>query len=83
MEQEGVKRNESLKYFYRDLLWKAFEEYLFENWKVGQEKFGWDEDWTENGIATDLVRAGVCKEDIVLAFYEPKMRQYTEFVVAS
>ena len=46
-------------------------------------KFWIEEDWTEDGIATDLVRAGVPKEDIVLAFHEPKMRQYTEFAVVS
>ncbi|MEH1907373.1 XisI protein [Nostoc sp.] len=46
-------------------------------------KFWIEEDWTENAIATDLVRAGVAKEDIVLAFHEPKMRQYTDFAVAS
>ncbi|MFM6003160.1 MAG: element excision factor XisI family protein, partial [Sphaerospermopsis kisseleviana] len=34
------------------------------------------------GIATDLVRVGVPKEDIVLAFHEPKMREYTNFAVA-
>ncbi len=45
-------------------------------------KFWIEEDWTEEGIATDLVRAGVPKEDIVLAFHEPKMRQYTDFAVA-
>jgi hypothetical protein len=38
-------------------------------------------DWTENGIATDLLEAGVPKEDIVLAFHHPQMRQYTEFAV--
>ncbi|MGI2904577.1 element excision factor XisI family protein [Tolypothrix sp. VBCCA 56010] len=41
-----------------------------------------EEDRTENGIATDIVRAGVPKEDIVLAFHEPNMRQYTDFAVA-
>lgn len=46
-------------------------------------KFWIEEDWTENGIATDLVDAGVPKEDIVLAFHEPKMRQYTDFAAAS
>ncbi|MBV7334508.1 XisI protein [Chloroflexi bacterium TSY] len=39
-------------------------------------------DWTEEGIATELVAAGVPKEDIVLAFHHPSMRQYTEFAVA-
>lgn len=41
-----------------------------------------EEDWTEEGIATDLLRLGVPREDIVLAFHPPQMRQYTEFAVA-
>ncbi|NIV00255.1 MAG: XisI protein [Phycisphaerae bacterium] len=45
-------------------------------------KFWIEEDWTEDGIATDLLEAGVPKEDIVLAFHPPKMRPYTEFAVA-
>lgn len=51
--------------------------------RIRDGKFWVEEDWTEDGIATDLVRAGVPKEDIVLAFHEPKMRRYTEFAVAS
>ena len=46
-------------------------------------KFWIEEDWTEDGIATDLVNAGVDKADIVLALHEPKMRQYTDFATAS
>jgi hypothetical protein len=38
-------------------------------------------DGTEDGIANDLVRLGVPKEDIVLAFRSPYMRQFTEFAV--
>ncbi len=38
-----------------------------------------EEDWTEDGIATDFVAAGIPKEDIVLAFHEPTMRQYIDF----
>mgnify|MGYP002778311871 FL=1 len=51
--------------------------------RIRDGKFWIEEDWTEDGIANDLVRAGVPKEDIVLAFHEPKMRQYTDFAVAS
>ena len=51
--------------------------------RVRDRKFWIEEDRTEDGIATDLVRAGVPKEDIVLAFHEPGMRQYTDFAVAS
>jgi hypothetical protein len=50
--------------------------------RLRKGKFWIEEDWTEEGIATDLVRTGVPKEDIVLAFHEPKMRQYTDFAVA-
>jgi hypothetical protein len=49
--------------------------------RIRDNKFWIEEDWTEDGIATDLIRAGVPKEDIVLAFHEPRMRQYTEFAV--
>jgi hypothetical protein len=51
--------------------------------RIRNGQFWIEEDWTEEGIATDLVHAGVPKEDIVLAFHEPKMRQYTDFAVAS
>jgi hypothetical protein len=41
-----------------------------------------EEDWTEHGTASDLMEAGVPKEDIVLAFQHPQMRPFTEFAVA-
>lgn len=41
-----------------------------------------EQDWTEDGIATDLLKAGVPKSDIVLAFHEPEMRAMTEFAIA-
>ena len=50
--------------------------------RIHDDKIWIEEDWTEEGIATELVRAGVPKEDIVLAFHEPKMRQYTDFAIA-
>ena len=39
-------------------------------------------DDTEEGIATDLLEAGVPKADIVLGFRHPKIREYTGFAVA-
>ncbi len=36
---------------------------------------------TENDVADELVQLGVPKEDIVLAFHEPLIRQYTGFAV--
>ena len=41
-----------------------------------------EEDRTEDGIATDLLQAGVSREDIVLAFHPPRLRQFTEFATA-
>ncbi|HLF85239.1 MAG TPA: XisI protein [Blastocatellia bacterium] len=45
-------------------------------------KFWIEEDLTEDGIATDLVREGVPKEDIVLAFHDPETRKHTDFAAA-
>ena len=45
-------------------------------------KFWVEEDGLEQGIATDLLAAGVPNEDIVLAFHPPEMRPLTEFAVA-
>lgn len=39
-------------------------------------------DDTEEGVATDLMAAGVSKEDIVLGFRHPRIRQHTGFAVA-
>lgn len=36
-------------------------------------------DGTEEGIANRLVEMGVPKQDIVLAFHEPYVRQFTDF----
>lgn len=37
---------------------------------------------TEDGIANELVEAGIPKEEIVLGFHEPGVRKYTGFAVA-
>ena len=39
-------------------------------------------DGTEDGIANELVEAGIPKEEIVLGFHEPGVRKYTGFAVA-
>jgi hypothetical protein len=38
-------------------------------------------DGTEDGIATELLEAGIPAEQIVLAFHHPRKRQYTGFAV--
>lgn len=39
-------------------------------------------DGTEDGIAYDLERVGIAREDIVLGFQEPDVRQFTGYAVA-
>jgi hypothetical protein len=39
-------------------------------------------DGTEHGIANDLVRAGIPKDQIILGFRPPEVRPYTEYAVA-
>ncbi len=39
-------------------------------------------DDTYDGIAAELLKAGVPNGDIVLAFHPPHLRQYTDFAVA-
>lgn len=41
-----------------------------------------EKDNTEDGIATELVQAGIPKSQIVLAFRSPEMRKHTEYAVA-
>lgn len=36
---------------------------------------------TEDDITQDLIKLGIQKEDIVLGFHAPYMRQFTEFAV--
>jgi hypothetical protein len=38
-------------------------------------------DNTEDGIAEELINAGIPKLDIVLGFHEPEIRQYTGFAI--
>jgi hypothetical protein len=53
--------------------------YIFVRIKDG--KIWIEEDWTQDGIADELVRAGIPKSDIVLAFHAPEERHLGEFAV--
>ncbi|MBE9070597.1 XisI protein [Leptolyngbya cf. ectocarpi LEGE 11479] len=39
-------------------------------------------DGTEDGITDELVTAGISKENIVLAFHPPQVRQHTGYAIA-
>jgi len=50
--------------------------------RLHNEKIWMQPDWTENGIATELLKAGVSNDEIVLGFRNPKRRPLTGFAVA-
>ncbi len=50
--------------------------------RIKDDKIWIEEDYTEAGIATPLLAAGVPNQGIVLAFHHPDMRSMTEFAVA-
>lgn len=47
--------------------------------RIKDGKIWIEEDWTEDGFTDELVAVGVPREDIVLAFHPPHLRQYTEY----
>ncbi|MEA5618383.1 XisI protein [Cronbergia sp. UHCC 0137] len=48
-----------------------------------QGKIWIQHDGTNRPVAEELLEAGVPKEDIILGFHPPQVRQYTDFGVAS
>jgi hypothetical protein len=50
--------------------------------RIENGKIWIEEDWTKQGIANDLLEAGVPAEDIVLGFQHPSKRPLTEFALA-
>jgi hypothetical protein len=49
--------------------------------RIKNEKIWIEEDWTEDGVVTELINAGIPHHDIVLAFYPPEERNLTEFAI--
>ncbi|MGB0562449.1 MAG: XisI protein [Spirulinaceae cyanobacterium] len=50
--------------------------------RLKNDKIWIEEDWTEDGVATDLLAAGLTHQEMVLAFHPPQIRHHTEFAVA-
>ncbi len=64
--------------------WDGFK-HLHRVWlhvELRDGKFWIQKDGTEDGVAVDLMNAGVPKERIVLAFQHPGRRQYGEFAAS-
>ena len=57
---------------------KAISVYL----RLKNDKIYIEEDWTEAGIATELMRLGIPSSEIFSAFQPPEVRQFTEFAIA-
>lgn len=49
--------------------------------EIMNEKIWIHRDGIEDGIANELLAAGIPKEEIVLDFHPPEIRQYTEYAV--
>jgi hypothetical protein len=50
--------------------------------RIKDGKIWVEEDWTDAPIVTDLIDAGVPKEEIVLAFHPPEARGLPEYAAA-
>src|SRR5262245_45496062 len=71
-------------YLLKDVGWAGTERVLrtMLQVRIKEGKIWIEEDWAEKGIATNLMREGVPKEDIALGFQPPTLRPYTEFAIA-
>lgn len=49
--------------------------------RLVKDKIWIEEDWTEDGVASNLLAVGVPKENIVLGFRHPEIRPLTGFAV--
>lgn len=50
--------------------------------RIHNDKIWVEDDWTANGIANELMDAGIRKDEIVLGFHSAEKRPLTEFAVA-
>lgn len=49
---------------------------------IRNDKIWIQHDGTEDGVANDLIKAGISRDQIVLAFKSPDLRRHTDFAVA-
>ncbi len=84
IDEELIFDDERSQYLWFNVGWKQGKRVkgVSVYTRIKNEKIYIEEDWTEEGIATELMRLGVPASDIVLAFQPPDVRQYTEFAIA-
>jgi hypothetical protein len=80
----GVQDNKNDRYTLHQLDWSKdkYDTSLLAYLEIRDGKIWILTDNTEEGIATDLVRFHVPKNQIVLGFYSPALRRDGEFAVA-
>jgi len=83
IESEAIFDDEKKHYQLIQMGWikneRAFGPIIHIN--IKNDKLWIQYDGTEDGVAGELVEAGVPKEKIVLGFHSPYMRKYTEYAV--
>jgi XisI protein len=65
-----------------DLEKERYKSHLLAHLEIKDGKIWILTDNTEEGIASELVAEGISKEQVVLGFYSPQMREMGEFAVA-
>lgn len=80
----AVEDTESDQYVLLTQGWDGYKRIhgLLAHLEIHDDKIWIQEDNTEEGLATDLLRHDVPRLQIVLAFQHPSRRQYGEFAVA-
>jgi len=83
IDEELIFHNLRCQYLWFNIGWKndrgikAVSVYI----RIKNENISIEEYWTEEGIANELLRENLPKEDIVLAFHDSESRKLTEFAV--
>jgi hypothetical protein len=72
------------QYFWFLMGWEGNRKYrnIQVHIRIKNQKIYIEDDWTEEGIANELLREDIPKSDIVLAFHDLETRKLTEFAVA-
>ncbi len=80
IETLAISDHESGNYLLMDLGWqkpRRIHSVIF-HLRVQDGKIWIEQDWTEGGVARELLKAGVPPQDIVLGFQPPDMRPYAQ-----
>lgn len=83
-ESQIVFDDENGHFYLMDIGWNKMERIhgCVLHIDLKDDKVWIQQDWTDSGVADELIAEGVKKEDIVLAFHAPYKRPYTGYAVA-